>query len=203
MFSGFRSAREDQRVTQLAGLHGEIPIEAGTGAAGRSGHVGVEQPGMGGLAVFGQAFQGFRTLDPECLEDPHPPEEGSSHLGRLPAMELDRIEIDLGEGGVDQSGGGIDEESDAAHERRQAPDDGRGPPRFDEPGRSGDEDESQGVGPRVDGRPRILLPGDAADLDAQGHEGDLVQGDQNCRSVTAPSLAVLTVAAYLASTPRV
>ena len=28
-------------------------------------------------------------------------------------------------------------------------------------------------------------------------------GPQNCRSVTAPSLAVLTVAAYLASTPRV
>lgn len=149
-------------MPEIAGLNRQSPIEAGTGAARCPGHIGIKQPGMGRLTVVGKAVQRFRALDPERLDDPHPPQERAAHLGSFIAMELDRIEADLGDGGLDQLGGGIDEESDAAHERGQASGDGRGPPRFDEPGRARHEDESQRVGPGVDGRQRILLSGDAA-----------------------------------------
>ena len=123
-------------------------------------------------------------------------------------MQLDRVEACLGNGGTDVLGVGIDEEPHTTDEGREASRDGRGPPRFNEPRRSGHKDKPQRVGPGFDGCPSIFLSGDAADLDAQSHGVRDVfwaseAGPQNCRSVTAPSLAELTVAAYLARMPRV
>ena len=104
-------------MPEIAGLNRQSPIEAGTGTPRCPGHIGIEQPGMGRLTVFGKAVQRFRALDSERLDDPHPPQERSAHLGSFISMELDRIETDLGQSGLDQLGGRIDEESDTAHER--------------------------------------------------------------------------------------
>jgi len=166
---GFQASRQNQGVSEFPRLHSEVPIEACAGSAGRSRDVRIQEPSIGGLSEVRQLLQRFRSLDSERLNHTHWPEKRQTHFGRFVSVQLDRVEACLGNGGTDVLGVGIDEEPHTTDEGREASCDGRGPPRFNEPRRSGYKDKPQRVGPGFDGGPSIFLSGDAADLDAQGH----------------------------------
>ena len=153
-------------MSQFAGFHREIPIEAGTGSASCSRDIGIQEPRIGGFPVVRQLQQDFGPLNAEGLDHPHLSPKQQPHLRGFISVKLNRVEPRLGDSGPDECGVGVDEESNATHEWRQVPRDGGSPLRLNEPGRAGNEDKPQRIGASVDRSPRIFFSGDTANLDA-------------------------------------
>src|SRR5581483_5602684 len=122
-----------------------------------------------GRAVPPELVEVGRTADLDRLENRAG--GGDDGLGRLAPVELHRPEPALLDDRGHVGGRVVPEHADRTDERRQRPDDRRHGRGRDEPRRALDEDEPEGVGPRLRRPEGVVEVRDAADLDADHRRG--------------------------------